>query len=411
MNFVKRAALSLLARKGKTVLLLGILLVICALLLGGLLLRGATARQEAEAQRRIGVAVTVRGDELTTDAADLVGAAPPVVAYNPVLRGVTASPGLTPVTSELPEPPEAAADPERNGLALAGVRDSGLLLAFASGRSQVVSGRALTERDAGHRVVMVEERLAELNGLAVGDTVELATAEGEYTVPFEIVGVHRSPRGIPGQWTAPRDLPANQLYAPVAAVVELGFGDRLSEAVFRVESPEAARPLRDEVARVLGPDGFRFDVNDKAYLDLVRPIQRVGAFAGALVWLISVAGAVTLGLIVALTIRERRHEMGMLLSLGERRWKLVGQHAVEVMAVALVALAVVAPLGLLLAPTVGERLLPSDDDGVGSAEVRMAAADLGRVAGIGLGISLVSTVFPGLGILRLHPRSILTDSE
>ena len=60
MNFVKRAAFSLEARRGKTSLLLGIFLVVCTLLLGGFLLRDATTRQEAEAQRRIGVDVTDR---------------------------------------------------------------------------------------------------------------------------------------------------------------------------------------------------------------------------------------------------------------------------------------------------------------------------------------------------------------
>ncbi|MFI6695309.1 hypothetical protein ACIBLA_26875 [Streptomyces sp. NPDC050433] len=70
MNFVKRAALSLVARRAKTALLLGIFLVICTLLLGGFLLQGATSRQEAEAQRRIGVDVTVRGEGLTLATAD-----------------------------------------------------------------------------------------------------------------------------------------------------------------------------------------------------------------------------------------------------------------------------------------------------------------------------------------------------
>lgn len=41
----------------------------------------------------------------------------------------------------------------------------------------------------------------------------------------------------------------------------------------------------------------------------------------------------------------------------------------------------------------------------------MEPSDVGNVAGIGLGISLVSTVVPGLGILRLHPRSILVSDE
>lgn len=107
MNFVKRAAFSLGARRGKTSLLLGILLVVCTLLLGGFLLRDTTTRQEAEAQRRIGVDVTVRGAKLTSHAVDTLGSSPVVQRYNPVLRGVSKPPGLPLVTSNLPKPGRA----------------------------------------------------------------------------------------------------------------------------------------------------------------------------------------------------------------------------------------------------------------------------------------------------------------
>jgi putative ABC transport system permease protein len=45
------------------------------------------------------------------------------------------------------------------------------------------------------------------------------------------------------------------------------------------------------------------------------------------------------------------------------------------------------------------------------SDIRMGIGDLGKVAAIGLGIALVATAVPGIGILRLHPRSILTDTE
>ncbi|RFU84984.1 ABC transporter permease, partial [Streptomyces triticagri] len=44
-------------------------------------------------------------------------------------------------------------------------------------------------------------------------------------------------------------------------------------------------------------------------------------------------------------------------------------------------------------------------------EVRIGPGELGKVAALGLGISLVATVVPGVGILRLHPRSLLTDTS
>ncbi|MFI2292857.1 ABC transporter permease [Streptomyces niveus] len=411
MNFVKRAALSLVARRAKTALLLGIFLVICTLLLGGFLLQGATSRQEAEAQRRIGVDVTVRGDRLTLATAAALGSSPLVERYNPLLRGAAKPSGLTPLTSDVPEPDDATDDPGHNGLMLNGIRDSEMLLDFASGRSRIVAGRALTENDAGRRVVLLERRLADKNELKAGDTVGLRSSDGRRTETFEIIGLYEDPRPDPSQWVAPSELIANQVYAPAPAVSALGFGTKPSTAVFKIGSPERAERLHAEAARVLGGDGFRFDVNDKAFRDQVLPLRRVGAFAGSLLWLIALSGAVILGLIVLLTIKERRDELGMLLALGEKKWKLIAQHTVEVTALLLPALAVAALGAQSFAEEAGETLLAREEHTASLPEVRMEAADLGRVAGIGLGISLVATVVPGVGILRLHPRSILTDTE
>ncbi|EXU68135.1 ABC transporter permease [Streptomyces sp. PRh5] len=421
MNFVKRAAHSLLARKGKSAILLGIFVVVCTLLLGGFLLQGATARQEAEAQRRIGVDVTVRGTRLTTGPAAKLGASPLVERYNPVLRGVPRAPGLKLVEPGAPRPP--GAKDGAAGPGLAGVRETDMLLDFATGRTKVIAGRAITAADADHEVVMVEERAAEKNRLAAGDRVTLASPDGGTKKSFEVVGVFQDPAEVPDTWLPPAEIPANQLYAPIGSLRGLGLGEHLAEAVYKIRSPERARALHTDAARLLGAgEGFRFDVNDKAYRDQVQPLRRVGAFAEAVVWLIAVAGAVILGLIVTLTIRERRDELGTLLALGEKKWKLVGQHTVEVAAVAVPALACAALAAGLFGGQLGDRL-PAQEatdrptahaprtEPLPHAEVRLTPGDLGKVAGTSLGIALVATVIPGIGILRLHPRSILTDGD
>lgn len=431
MNFVKRAAFSLVARAGKAALLLGVFGVICTLLLGGFLLRGATQRREAETQRRVGVDVTVRGDGLTSAVVGRLGTYPLVERYNELLRAVT-----------VPPPGLAAVVPEgtpggggKDGLTLNGVRASDTLLDFATGRVRVVAGRGITVADARRKVILLERRLAAKHGLAVGDTVELGGAGGRRE-PFEVVGLYRDTRQDPPQWTSAADLGANQVYVPVAAVTALGLGVKPTEAVFTIGSPDLAERLHAEAVRLLGPKGFRFDVNDKPYRDQVLPLRRVGAFAGALVWLIALCGAAILGLVVLLTVKERRAELGMLLALGERKWKLIGQHTVEVTVLLVPALGVAALAGQSLAHRAGETLLAREqyggaasrpgtashpgtapheaaalDDTPAVPDIRMSAGDLGKVAGIGLGIALVSTVLPGVGILRMHPRSILTDTE
>ncbi|MFD5148754.1 ABC transporter permease [Streptomyces sp. NPDC058401] len=428
MNFVKRAATSLGTRRSKTAALLAIFFVICTLLLGGFMLQAAAARQEADAQRSIGVDATVRKEGLTQALADELGRAGPVHRYNVQVRVRADAQGFTPLRPEVPEPVGTAPGEKPKGaLAVNGVRDSGMLLPFSYGSTKITAGRGITPADAGGDVAVIEQRLADENHLKVGDTVRVRSADGARTTTVSVVGVFQDPARDPTMWTPPHELPGNTLYVPAATAQKLTEGAAtVSEAVFKTGSPDGARQLHAEAERLLGRGTFEFRVNDKAYKDQVLPIQRVGTFAGLIVWVIALAGALILGLIVTLQIRERRTELGVLLAMGEKKWKLIGQHAVEVAAVALPAVALAALAGSLAGQPAGEAFLGHRDDkpvpaahapdsarapepGAAPPTVRVEPADVGKVAGIGLGISLVSTVIPGIGILRLHPRSILTD--
>jgi putative ABC transport system permease protein len=424
MNFVKRAAMSLGARRSRTAALLAIFVVICTLLLAGFLLQAAAARQEADAQRAIGVDVTVKQQGLTPALADRLGASDLVHRYNPELPVRSCAHGFTPLASNAPKPGGTGAEKKEQGsLAVNGVRDSGMLLPFSYGSTKITAGRGITPEDAARDVAIIEQRLAVENHLKVGDTLQVRSSDGMRTVRLTVVGIFQDPMRDPTTWTPPHELPGNALYVPVNTARKVGTGsETVSEAVFKIASPGQAKQLHAEAERLFGKGGFDFRVNDKAYRDQVRPIQRVRTFAGLIVWVIALAGALILGLIVTLQIRERRAELGVLLSMGEKKWKLIGQHAVEVAAVALPAVAIAALAGSLAGQSAGDAFLggqsgkPVTSAGAPDAEiappvVRVEPATVGRVAGIGLGISLVSTVIPGIGILRLHPRSILTDTE
>ncbi|WP_328728837.1 ABC transporter permease [Streptomyces griseoaurantiacus] len=437
MNFVKRAGLSLSGRRSRTAALLGVFVVICALLLGGFLLRGAAARQEADAQRAVGVDVTVGRKGLTADLADRLDVPGLVHRYTAELPVRAVPRGFTPLTSGGPGA-GGGGRRERGALEVHGVRDLGLLLPFSYGSTRITSGRGIGPGDAGAHVAVIERRLAERNGLAVGDTLRLRSADGRRSAVSRIVGVFRDPTRDPARPMPSHMLPGNLLYVPMASARRLGTGPaRVDRAVYRIGSPDRAERLHAEAVRVLGGGGLRFTVNDKAYRDQVRPIQRVGAFADLVVHVIALAGALILSLLVTLQVRERRGELGVLLALGEKKWKLLGQHVVEVAAVALPALALAALAGALGGQRVGDAFLDHHGDGdtdsrsssgsgsgsgsgtvaagapdtpLAPPTVRVGPADLGRVAGIALGISLVATVVPGIGVLRLHPRSLLLDA-
>ncbi len=87
-------------------------------------------------------------------------------------------------------------------------------------------------------------------------------------------------------------------------------------------------------------DTFTLNTNDQLYQQMVGPIENVASFSKNVVYLVSVAGAVILGLIVMMSIRERKYEMGVLMAIGEKRWKLIGQFLTEILIVAVIAIGI-----------------------------------------------------------------------
>ncbi|MEV6520767.1 ABC transporter permease [Longispora sp. NPDC051575] len=484
VNFVKRAGLSLAARRVKSLIMLGLFLVIFTLVLAGFLLQSATGQSAAHTKARVGADVTLDwdvekamaksnggfpkmsdADALTTDRADALGRSPLVRDYNYSLESASPPPAGVTLLESAAKPPEGlsmattvggaattAGPADMNTLSVSGQRDVRLTDEFAKGRHAVIDGRAIGPADDGKNVVMVEERLAAKNKLTVGGKLTLKSPDGKNPIEFEIVGVYRDPTAPQADmWMPPGMVPGNKVYAPVGAVARLnpseqvGGRTKVQVAKYTLKDPGKFEQFK-KAAGAAGVDlgVFKLDNNDRLYRDLVGPIQSIASFAGVAVWLVSIAGAAILGLIVAMAIKERRQELGILLSLGERKWKLVGQHLVEVTAVAVLALGFSVLVGTALSQYAGDALLGREvaaakdkeaDQGtvagggkvmmarsIGSADpgpvkpidkisVSLEAAEVGRVAGVGVGIALLATLLPGLAILKLNPRTILMKGE
>lgn len=90
------------------------------------------------------------------------------------------------------------------------VRDSQYDAPFAEGTISLVQGRHLTSRDAAEEahVLLMEENLAELNGLSLGDTV----AFGEESAEYRIVGIFHT-NVLSGGGRDNQSMEYNQIYA------------------------------------------------------------------------------------------------------------------------------------------------------------------------------------------------------
>ncbi|MCX5409654.1 ABC transporter permease [Streptomyces sp. NBC_00335] len=459
MNFVKRAGLSLWARKGRTLITLATFLVISVMVLAGVLINGATTRAEQDAKRSVGAEVNLDMDlsqmgktaqlqapSIEASTVDKIGSLPQVQKYTYSVWDRALLTGKNKLVDGGPKDPMGP-----GGTVATGVLDSSLLPDFRSGKSVLLSGTHITAADKEEKQLLIEERLAEQNGLEVGDKITLTGNDEKTTAEFTVGGIYRDPRP-----TAEADAeygvsPANMLYATVGGLGALGTegnGPRkVGKATFLLQDADVQGAFKSEAKRIAGPAlaGFKLDANDKAVQQMTGPLKSIRSTATAAMWLMGLAGAAVLALLVNLAVKQRRTEYGVLLAMGEQKTKLIAQQALEIVIVAVIAIGVSSLFAPKLTQSAGQALLgkeasaaerkldswkppalgstgldqgidPNDRpvenaDPIDEITVVLDPADLATVGGVGLGIGLLATAVPAASVLRLSPRTILSKGK
>lgn len=136
-----------------------------------------------------------------------------------------------------------------------------------------------------------------------------------------------------------------------------GTSDTVDSAVFNISNPENLSNFASEAKGGIDTSKYQIITSDEIYKQMLQPLNNVSAFAQNIVILVAIAGAVILTLIVILNIRERRYEIGVLMSLGESRLKIIGQFFIELLAVSGVSIIIASVAGNFVGNTIGSQLL------------------------------------------------------
>lgn len=105
---------------------------------------------------------------------------------------------------------------------------------------------------------------------------------------------------------------------------------------------------------------YKLDAHDSLYKQMIGPIENISSTSQMIIYIVSIAGAIILGLIIMLSIKGRRKEMGILLSIGEKKWKLIAQFVVEVVCVAILAFGLSITTGAKVSQYIGDNLLSNE---------------------------------------------------
>ncbi|EAE9257603.1 ABC transporter permease [Listeria monocytogenes] len=500
MNFFKRAWLSMKARKGRSVLQLIIFTVVCVLILSGFTIQSAADKASELAREQLGGTVTLTVDREkqmqtmreeasssdssstefkpqfqsspidVSDANDLAKLNH-VASYNYYSSTQALASGFDPIessgdTSSSNDESSTTAETQGPGggqggpqmvdadLSISGLLDSATSTDFEAGTSELTSGVAITSADKDKNVAMVEENLAEENDWKVGDSFTVTSSDGNTKVTLKIVGIYKTTdSGSDMAQNFSFLNPYNKVYVPYTVANTIkgsNYKNTVDSAVYTMDDAANISAFEKEAKKVdsIDWDTFKLDANDTLYQQMIGPINSVASFSKNVVYIVSIAGALILGLLVMMQVRDRKYEMGVLLAIGEKRGKLIAQFFVEILIVALVSFGLAAASSHYVAQLAGNQLLAQQNSstnetttstenrgpggggqggpgGIGESvsnltknteqikelDIQVTLEDMLKMGGIGIGIAFISVLLPAALVLRMNPKTILTKQE
>ncbi|QFY03594.1 FtsX-like permease family protein (plasmid) [Bacillus cereus] len=475
MNFIKRAILSMKKRIGTSLILMAVFLIVTNLVLAGFTIQNASKKAADAARKKLGADVTLGLDfdklgqqaretgempkppKLNTKETEQLAKSKYVKDYNYITHNFGIADGFKLVGVSEGEEGKGKAGmvaaaggsgssteiDMNSSLMIEGVRKTALQESFKNGKSKIVDGKPITEQMQDQNVALMEKRLAEQNNLKVGNKVKVQSGDKKETLEIEIIGIYETNEQPMGQNTPPMMNPANKLYMPYSTLKKLEVDEGMSsiQVVYLLNDPQYIDAFKKEAKKSdIDFNYFKLDAHDSLYKQMIGPIENIASTSQMIIYMVSIAGAIILGLIIMLSIKARRKEMGILLSIGEKKWKLMAQFVVEVVCIAILAFGLSITTGAKVSQFVGDNLLSSEiataseetdtpqngtvmmsgpggtlqdqkEEPIDKIDVSVTGEDVGKMGGIGLAIAILATLLPALSILRLNPKQILLKDE
>lgn len=474
MNFLKRAFLSLARRKGKSLILLIIIFILSNVMAGSIAIGQASKNVERTIKLQLGANATVDLDwekmqnwneeqwnsmeYVTPEVADKIGSLSYVKYYDYSSEAYINSTTLQQYDPNMVEVPTMSYFPLR-GVQYAPIMD------IVNGNATLVNGRTFNETEVTNAdyVALISDKVSELNNIFVGDvimltnTVSIYNPDGTMTetkrdIALEIIGiftpkVEQSTENN-GGWID--YTPFNRIYVPNGVVnaenrwmneqYAIAYPDsniKIDQVyitpTFVLNNPEDVESFRTEAKNFL-PDYYKVTVSSDAYDSVAGPIKFIGSLSNIILYVAIGATILILSLVVILFLRDRKHELGIYLALGESKTKVVAQILIEVVSIALIAISLSLLTGNSIAKSTSQSMMDlrneitgdngnnggviyrdmgyngtgvTEDDVLEAYKIEFSWDYVVILYGVGIGTVLLSSIAPMIYILRLKPKKIM----
>ncbi|MCL2864344.1 MAG: ABC transporter permease [Lachnospiraceae bacterium] len=320
------------------------------------------------------------------------------------------------------------------------------LLDIQEERIELVYGRTFTVTEMNHlsMVILISETVAHLNYLTIGSTVQLRNivfdnmdgenrifAEESYTM--EVIGIFRPVSGEKNGENL--QVLENRIYAP-NHFVELAqifqneqqqnlneSGDMMNiqganlslENRFVLYDSQQFLPFKVAVEEKIPPQ-FRVVDIENAFVDVYSALMTMDGMTNIILWVTVGISILFLSLLITLFLRDRRREIGIYFTLGEKKHRITIQICAEVIIIAILAIITALFVGFFISSILSEHILRSNilvEQSIHSFHelpfygLSFHGSVIFMFLGVGVGTILLASIIPVMYVLGLNPKKIM----
>ncbi|OGD33731.1 hypothetical protein A2V94_06430 [Candidatus Atribacteria bacterium RBG_16_35_8] len=426
MNFFRRAVLSSIYHKKRFLLMFMIILIASVLLQVSYQVRLTASESVKQIRKKIGASVTVYlvGEKIWStnlypfneasyysyDIAEEMAALPEVKEAKYLCManaiGKNISGVKNPMWEKIKEEYGTQDSDDEGDFNMVGLTDLQSYWNLKRGEDHMIEGEPITAADSGMPYVILSQTVMEINNLNIGDAVSFSSYfDNSRSVELEIVGTHS---GDDNSWTQECANNINYIYTPVEVAMELNGIDGIMEAEYVLKDPIEMESFLSEARSI--SDKYQIDLkfveNNLDFLLASTALKGLIRTCDAIFITVLVLAAIILSLLVIYFLNERLFEVGILLSLGEKKYRIALQVILEILMPAILAINIGIIIAGYLIPVIGKAVGTTMEISQQLTSVNILYLFL-LINCCGILLVITSSIIPFITIKRYSPKEIL----
>ena len=398
MNVLKRAFLYDIRKKGKSLTLFLLFVLITVFVTISFSVLSATQAAAAHLRETVGASFTLRGKpvEFSTDEENFSMQFIPIsqqdidlIADSTEMKACNAQQSATATASSFILPSGMPSG------AISANTSSVWNRNFTSGILTLTEGQHITQGD--QHVALVSRELAEENELRIGS--ELSFKDPSATV--KIIGIYES--------DASMEFDADTIFTDHStywALTESEAGTYSGQVDFFVTDPARLETVMEQIKQdaPLQWEDYTLQTDTAEYDAIAYQLSTIGRLTTLLIVSAITVSIIVLFLILAMRIRGRVHEVGVLLAVGVAKRHIIAQFFIETAAILLLAFLFSCPVSYFAATQIGTFLR----DMIGAVSIDLPAWRLLLQYGVEMLVVIAGVMIAAYPIFQLHPKEILS---